>query len=238
MYRFLILDTSGDTLSVGAGVFCPEKGEARIVAHVVMGPQVDHSRDLPLVVERVMGCAGWSWTNLDVVGVVLGPGSFTGLRIGLAYAKGIACARGIRLVGLPTFAGLWGAVLRLEGSESPVSLVRTPVVLCIPAHRRAYYALCVSGPPSMEFFFAEACWRSIQILSISALNRLPFPQYGVHSMVVNRADVAIRWCVLTARDFLLAMAYGIERSLWLPTDAQPWYVYPYSPAVPSFLLSA
>ncbi len=242
MYRFLILDTSGDTLSVGAGVFCPAADKrAQLIAQVVMGPQVDHSRNLPVVVGQVMTRAGWEWATLDVVGVVLGPGSFTGLRLGLAYAKGIAQARGIKLVGLPTFAGLWHAVLRCarfnQVWEQGDFSLRTPVVLCIPAHRRAYYTLCVMGEPSPGFFFAGAHRRAIQILSVEALGRMPFPCYAVFSMLsgtTTSSDLDVQWCVLTAQDFLSAMEYGILQGLWLPRDAQPWYVYPYSPAIPSF----
>ena len=49
---------------------------------------------------------GLSWDNLDAVAVSTGPGSFTGLRIGMAAAKSISMAANIHLVGVPTLDAL------------------------------------------------------------------------------------------------------------------------------------
>lgn len=51
---------------------------------------------------RMLAQQGLSITGLAGLAVALGPGSFTGLRIGLAVAKGLALARGLSLVGVPT----------------------------------------------------------------------------------------------------------------------------------------
>jgi tRNA threonylcarbamoyladenosine biosynthesis protein TsaB len=49
---------------------------------------------------------GVDWSRIEVIAVSLGPGSFTGLRIGMATAKGLAFAAGKPLVGVPTLDGL------------------------------------------------------------------------------------------------------------------------------------
>jgi tRNA threonylcarbamoyladenosine biosynthesis protein TsaB len=51
---------------------------------------------------RLWERAGLSPQDLDAVAVSLGPGSYTGLRVGLSLAKGFALARGLPLVGVPT----------------------------------------------------------------------------------------------------------------------------------------
>lgn len=53
-------------------------------------------------VDRVLKKAGLAAKDLDAVAVSVGPGSFTGLRVGLATAKGLALGTGATLVGVPT----------------------------------------------------------------------------------------------------------------------------------------
>src|SRR5207302_5277280 len=65
-----------------------------------------HTASLPALVERVLGDAGLALEDVEGLAVSIGPGSFTGLRIGLALAKGIAFAGGLPLVGVPTLEAL------------------------------------------------------------------------------------------------------------------------------------
>jgi len=55
---------------------------------------------------RLWERAGLSPGDLDAVAVSLGPGSYTGLRVGLSLAKGFALARGLPLVGVPTLEAI------------------------------------------------------------------------------------------------------------------------------------
>jgi tRNA threonylcarbamoyladenosine biosynthesis protein TsaB len=65
-----------------------------------------HTSSLPALVEQVLARADVVIEEVDAVAVSIGPGSFTGLRIGLALAKGIAFAGGLPLVGVPTLEAL------------------------------------------------------------------------------------------------------------------------------------
>jgi tRNA threonylcarbamoyladenosine biosynthesis protein TsaB len=53
-------------------------------------------------VEEALAKAGFAITDLEAIAIATGPGSFTGLRIGMAFAKGLALARRIALVGIPS----------------------------------------------------------------------------------------------------------------------------------------
>jgi tRNA threonylcarbamoyladenosine biosynthesis protein TsaB len=61
-----------------------------------------HAGSLTLFIEEVMGNAGLSYTDLDAVAVSKGPGSYTGLRIGVSTAKGICFAIDKPLIGIGT----------------------------------------------------------------------------------------------------------------------------------------
>ena len=65
-----------------------------------------HVGELPARVERVLADAGIGWDALDGLAVSIGPGSFTGLRIAVAFGKGIAFAGRLRVAAVPTLEAL------------------------------------------------------------------------------------------------------------------------------------
>ena len=78
----------------------------RLLAECIAQPDITHSRRLMGSIQWAMQSAGVEWDDLDGIGVSIGPGSFTGLRIGLAAAKSIAMATGKPLVGVPTLQAM------------------------------------------------------------------------------------------------------------------------------------
>jgi tRNA threonylcarbamoyladenosine biosynthesis protein TsaB len=65
-----------------------------------------HAASLPGLVERVLADAGHQLDDVEAVAVSIGPGSFTGLRVGVAFAKGLAFAGGVPVVAVPTLEAL------------------------------------------------------------------------------------------------------------------------------------
>jgi tRNA threonylcarbamoyladenosine biosynthesis protein TsaB len=65
-----------------------------------------HSRRLLAGIDWLLQETGIDWQTIDAIAVSLGPGSFTGLRIGLATAKGLVLAGATKLIGIGTLDGL------------------------------------------------------------------------------------------------------------------------------------
>ncbi len=65
-----------------------------------------HQERLTPLVAEVMAQAGLDFDRLDRIGVTVGPGSFTGLRVGLAFAKGLSAALGVPAIGVGSLEAL------------------------------------------------------------------------------------------------------------------------------------
>jgi len=77
-----------------------------VLAESLVNVRSTHSERLLVQIEQALEIASLSVEELDLLAVVHGPGSFTGLRVGLATAKGLATAVGIPVVGLSTLEAL------------------------------------------------------------------------------------------------------------------------------------
>ncbi len=108
---FLALDTSTLTLSLALVERAPEGG-LRTLEHVVVGPPRKQSEALPGIVGELLERHGATLPSLEGLVVGLGPGSFTGLRIGLATVKSLAYATGLKVAGASSLAAV-----ALEGPE-------------------------------------------------------------------------------------------------------------------------
>ncbi|MEH2623387.1 tRNA threonylcarbamoyladenosine biosynthesis protein TsaB [Bradyrhizobium sp. AZCC 1719] len=78
-----------------------------------------HAEALMPLIARVMKASGVAFAALDRVAATTGPGSFTGLRVGLSAARGIALAAGKPVVGVTTLT-VFAAPIVSESSEHPV----------------------------------------------------------------------------------------------------------------------
>ena len=106
--RLLLIDTCGET----AGVAVCAGRDVVVSEDLSRGGA---SAEIVAVVRRLLGQVGWRLVELNAVGVVCGPGSFTGMRTGLAAAKGFCEAAGLRLVGVSRLEVLADAAGAADG---------------------------------------------------------------------------------------------------------------------------
>ncbi len=96
----LALDTCLDACSVAVWA------DGRVLAACSEPMRRGHQERLAVMVEATMTEAGTAFAALDRIGVTIGPGSFTGLRVGLAFAKGLGLALARPVVGVGVLEAL------------------------------------------------------------------------------------------------------------------------------------
>lgn len=124
------LDTGGPVASLG--VVAAGKIQA-----VLSRAMPSHCAGLPAAVDEILEAAGLKLRDLAGIAVGIGPGSFTGLRIGLSYAKGVTAALGTALVGIPSLDALALCIHRQLDPEITPGATICPI---IDARRGEVYA--------------------------------------------------------------------------------------------------
>src|SRR5687768_10639179 len=98
--RILAIETSGRIGSVAIGT---ARG---VAASTQLTGEMKHATDLLPAVEKILKSQGWPADSIVDVFVSIGPGSFTGLRIGVTIARTLAWSIGSRIVAVPTLEAL------------------------------------------------------------------------------------------------------------------------------------
>jgi tRNA threonylcarbamoyladenosine biosynthesis protein TsaB len=132
----LAIDTALDACA--AGVLDTNAG--RLIAQESQPMKRGHAEALMPLIARVMKASGVAFTALDRIAVTTGPGSFTGLRVGLSAARGIGLAAGRPVVGLTTLTAYAAPVVTQNAAQ--------PVISAIDARHDHVYFQVVSGDGS------------------------------------------------------------------------------------------
>ena len=113
---------------------------AKLIAQESLPMKRGHAEALMPLIARVMKASGVAFMSLDRIAVTTGPGSFTGLRVGLSAARGIALAAEKPVVGLTTLTA-YAAPFVGENSAHPI-------IAAIDARHDHVYFQVVSGDGS------------------------------------------------------------------------------------------
>ncbi len=109
--KFLAIDTSTDACSVALEIDGSVISDHRVVAR-------QHGALILPMVDALMAQAGCKATQLDALIYGRGPGSFTGVRIGIATAQGIALGADVGVVGVSTLQSIAQACWREHGDNA------------------------------------------------------------------------------------------------------------------------
>jgi len=175
-YTLPMLILAIDTALDACAAALLDTGANEILAQESQAMKRGHAEALMPLIARVMKASGVAFTALDRIAVTTGPGSFTGLRVGLSAARGIALAAGKPVVGLTTLAAYAAPVVADNGEH--------PIISAIDARHDHVYFQVVSGDGS----------SLIRPLVAPIAEALAAAKFGAPHLVGNAAKIlADRW---------------------------------------------
>jgi tRNA threonylcarbamoyladenosine biosynthesis protein TsaB len=147
--KVLSIETS--TMLGGVAVLDSDVG---LLAETKVSVKTGHSERLMSEVDQALRACGLGLGDLDAVAVAVGPGSFTGLRIGLSTAKGLAFRTGLNIVAVPT----------LEAFAMNFPFSAHPVCPMLDARKGEVYAgVFVSGSEGARRLVPETSVRADEL---------------------------------------------------------------------------
>jgi tRNA threonylcarbamoyladenosine biosynthesis protein TsaB len=192
-----------------------------------------YSENAIKLIRELLASRDVSLERLDGIAVSIGPGSFTGLRIGLSVAKGLAASSGLPLVAVSTLDGLAGSVIYGGLVE-----VGTAFFALIEAKRGDYYSasyknnegsiLRTSDPcvMSLEEILSELSARRGLLVTGNGKGRLEAQLKGINSSVVQELKILEK-----SRSVSPASAIAIlglekvrQKDFVDVVSLQPWYL--------------
>ncbi|UWG98252.1 tRNA (adenosine(37)-N6)-threonylcarbamoyltransferase complex dimerization subunit type 1 TsaB [Dehalobacter sp. DCM] len=141
--KYLTIDTTTKITALALGE------DGKLICEGFLHTGKTHSERLIPMVDQLFQASGWKLNEVDLIGVVRGPGSFTGIRIGIATAQGLAQVMNIPIVGVSSLDALsWAGNGRPEDT----------IVILDARKNEWYYARyqwqddqreCIEGPKAI-----------------------------------------------------------------------------------------
>lgn len=184
-----------DTATAACSAALMSDGEIIAARHQAM--MRGHAEALLPMVEAVM--AGVAYDSLGLIATTVGPGAFTGLRVGLAAARGLALAGGLPMIGVTTLEALAHGAGEVRGERAVVAVLNA-------RREEVYYqsfdgALAPLSPPRVGAAAAVELPAGAVLVVGDGADLIPVPRGGnlVETMPSLLPDAAVVAAIAAAR---------------------------------------
>jgi tRNA threonylcarbamoyladenosine biosynthesis protein TsaB len=195
--KLLLLNTCGSE-----GMIALAEGDTVVAVESLPGR--GSSEELMPAMRRVFAAADWAASDVGAIGVVHGPGSFTGVRVGLSAAKGLCDALGVGMVAISRLALLAGA------SGAPETVV------LLDAGRGEFYG----GIYREEECVREALLRRNEVLALASQTQAASFLSCDARVVDSLAELSVRLVEEPDADAVLRLAIKrVKAGDWADVDS-------------------
>ena len=169
--KILVLESSGLVASVAVVT------EEKLIGEYTTNFKKTHSQTLLPMMDTLLKMIGIPVQEMDAIAVSGGPGSFTGLRIGSATAKGLGLALSIPIISVPTVDAIAPAVVERFQNQALIDVANSPdkTIACASTHSGtrigSHNALAIPIPTtiSTDILLARSTCLSVAFLFIALL---------------------------------------------------------------------
>lgn len=142
--KVLAIDSSGVVASAAVA------DDNNIIAEFTVNNKHTHSQTLLPMIDMAIQISEIPLTDIDAIAVASGPGSFTGLRIGSATAKGLGLALKKPIIPVPSLDGLAYRIAYFDGIICPIMDARRNQVYTAAYHIKNNYLSCIISPKAID----------------------------------------------------------------------------------------
>jgi tRNA threonylcarbamoyladenosine biosynthesis protein TsaB len=216
--KVLSIETS--TMLGGTAIVDETSG---LVAEIKLNVKTTHSERLMFAIDAVLQQSDLTLDAVDAFAVAIGPGSFTGLRIGLSTVKGLSYATGRPIVTVPT----------LDAFALNFAYSAHPVCLMLDARKSEVYAAVFSwGRDGLERILAERSVRPEELIReldgtvLFAGEGASIYAHVIRDMLGNRAIMASadKMVPSPANVAVIGLAKALKKEFTEPAEAVPLYI--------------
>ena len=207
----LAIDSASDQASISLS------DREKVIAEEQWSCKRRHTVELAARIEKMLKSHACSASDLSGVAVAIGPGSYTGLRIGLSVAKGICLAQEIPIFGIGTLDGLAKALLSAGGMGTPTGLgdPAPELILILQAGR----GRIVSASYPIRALLADGSvdiseWPKPEALEVRKLDEI-LPEIRAGSFIAGEISTAEQRALREAGAQPLPVAASLRRASWL-----------------------
>lgn len=175
----------------------------------------EHAKKLPLHFLALKNKTQFNLKNIDAIALSIGPGSFTGLRIGLSFAKGVAYSHGLPIIPVPTLHSL------ARGCENNTS---DNLTVLLHSHKKNLFI--------QHFHWSQAVIKPSDDPGATTFDQLAIKATDnvIHYNCADYLDTSARVEVLPSARWIgeLAVKYFNEWKLDDPLELVPDYISPFN----------